>query len=146
MNPLNYILLCFLVCFSNNSTLPKEIAGKYVIKIYHSSDVGPFGRTLTLNCDSTVIATFSGDLINEIITGHWILYFDTLTINFDSSGIERPYGHWNKTMKFQVDKKQLLLLNMEINGEKITDKKLLKEINQINKKTPFVMVNRIKCN
>ena len=65
-----------------------DIPGTYVRRIQKHSDVRQFGRTLTLNCDSTVIATFQGDMMNEKVKGHWRLKGDTVVVTIDE-----PLGH-----------------------------------------------------
>ena len=123
-----------------DKTTDKEIPGTYVRRIQKHSDVRQFGRTLTLNCDSTVIATFQGDMMNEKVKGRWTMKGDTLIVNIDE-----PLGHWHKKNLFLVQKKKLLNIVTEINGEKIRDKRILDAMYKDSKKYAYDRTKKEDC-
>lgn len=128
------ILLIFLfgLFFGIERTLEGDIPGTYVRRIQKHSDLRQFGRTLTLNCDSTALATFQGDMMNETVKGSWTKNGDTVIVSIDE-----PLGHWNKENLFLVQNKKLIYVVTEINGEKISNKQLLNSIHKENKKYAY---------
>jgi hypothetical protein len=56
-----------------------------------------FGQILTINCDSTVILNFAGDLMNDNSYGKWTTFNDTLIITFDT------INHPNCRFKNRID-------------------------------------------
>ncbi|MFO0330497.1 MAG: hypothetical protein ACK514_04040, partial [Bacteroidota bacterium] len=123
------IVLIFGLIFGTDETPYNDIPGTYVRRIQKHSDIRQFGRTLIINCDSTVIAKFQGDMMNEMVKGRWTMNGDTLIVI-----INEPLGHWRKENLFLVRKKKLLNIVTEINGEKIRDKQLLDAINKSSRK------------
>jgi hypothetical protein len=116
------------------------IPGTYVRRIQRHSDVRQFGRTLTLNCDSTVIATFQGDMMNEKVKGHWRLKEDTVVVTIDE-----PLGHWNKENLFVIHKRRLILVVTEIKGEKIQDELLKEALFKDSKKYAYDKTKKQEC-
>lgn len=126
-------------------TSDKEIPGTYVRRIQRNSDVRQFGRTLTLNCDSTVVATFQGDMMNEKETGHWSIEGDTLKVTIDSVDRERPFGHWNKVNLFLIKNNKLINIVTELKGQKITDKRLQDALYKESKKYAYDKTKKQNC-
>jgi hypothetical protein len=126
------LILFFGLLLGIDKDSDNDITGTYVRKIQRNSDVRQFGRTLTLNCDSTVIATFQGDMMNERVKGHWKLNSDTVIVTIDE-----PLGHWNKKNLFVLYKKRLILVVTEINGKKIVDELLKQALFKDSKKYAY---------
>jgi hypothetical protein len=116
------------------------IPGTYVRRIQKHSGVRQFGRTLTLNCDSTVTATFQGDMMNEKVKGHWKSKSDTVVVTIDE-----PLGHWNKENLFVIHKKRLILVVTEIKGEKIRDELLKEALFKDSKKYAYDKTKKQDC-
>jgi hypothetical protein len=131
------ILLFGLLLGTDND---HDIPGTYVRRIQKHSDVRQFGRTLTLNCDSTVIATFQGDMMNEKVKGHWKLRSDTVVVTIDE-----PLGHWKKENLFVIHKKRLILVVTEIKGEKIRDELLKEALFKDSKKYAYDKTKKQDC-
>ncbi len=134
------LILLFGLLFGHDKTSNNEIPGTYVRRIQKNSDVRQFGRTLTLNCDSSVIATFQGDMMNEKVNGHWKLNGDTLVVSIDE-----PLGHWSKKNLFLIQKKKLLNIVTDINGEKIRDKRILEAMYNDSKKYAYDRTKKQDC-
>jgi len=117
-----------------------DIPGTYVRRIQKHSDVRQFGRTLTLNCDLTVIATFQGDMMNEKVKGHWRMNGDTVVVTIDE-----PLGHWNKENLFVIYKRRLILVVTELKGEKIKDELLKKALFNDSKKYAYDKTKKQEC-
>ncbi len=66
---------------------------------------------------------------------------DTLILSIDE-----PLGHWNKENLFLVQKKKLINIVTEMNGEKISNKLLLDAINKENKKYAYDWLKEADCN
>lgn len=83
------------------------------------STYGMFGKKLTLNCDSTVVLNFSGDLLNDNSYGNWFANSDTLKIKFDT--INYPNSRYKEDLEFIIKRKKLyyLLYNEEKYNELI---------------------------
>ena len=126
-------------------TSDTEMPGTYVRRIQRNSDVRQFGRTLTLNYASTVVATFQGDMMNEKKTGHWTVKGDTLKVTIDSVGRERAFGHWNKVNFFLIKNKKLINIVTELKGEKITDKRLQDALYKNSKKYAYNKTKKHNC-
>jgi hypothetical protein len=126
------LILFFGLLLGIDKDSDNDITGTYVRKIQRNSDVRQFGRTLTLNCDSTVIATFQGDMMNERVKGHWKLNSETVIVTIDE-----PLGHWNKKNLFVLYKKRLILVVTEINGKKIVDELLKQALFKDSKKYAY---------
>lgn len=122
-----------------------DIPGTYVRRIQRHSGIRQFGRTLTLNCDSTVIATFQGDMMNEKEKGHWYVNGDTLIVIIDSVGRGRPFGHWNKINLFLIKNRKLINIVTELKGEKITDKRLQEALFKDSKKYAYDRTKKQNC-
>ena len=134
------IVLIFGLIFGTDGTPDNDIPGTYVRRIQKHSDIRQFGRTLIINCDSTVIAKFQGDMMNEMVKGRWTMNGDTLIVIIDE-----PLGHWRKENLFLVRKKKLLNIVTEINGEKIRDKRLLDAINKDSRKYAYDRTKKQIC-
>jgi hypothetical protein len=134
------IVLIFGLIFGTDETPYNDIPGTYVRRIQKHSDIRQFGRTLIINCDSTVIAKFQGDMMNEMVKGRWTMNGDTLIVI-----INEPLGHWRKENLFLVRKKKLLNIVTEINGEKIRDKQLLDAINKSSRKYAYDRTKKQIC-
>ena len=140
MQTMIQLILLYVLLFGAGQALDNEIPGTYVRRIQNNSDVRQFGRTLTLNCDSTVIATFQGDMMNEKLKGHWRLNGDTLVVTIDE-----PLGHWNKENLFVVQKKRLINVVTEINGKKIKNQLLKEALFKDSKKYAYDRTKRQDC-
>ncbi|SRR5260221_12825869 len=134
------LILVFGLYFGTDKTPDSDIHGTYVRRIQRNSDVRQFGRRLTLNCDSTVIATFQGDMMNEIVKGRWTMNGDTLKVMIDE-----PLGHWKKENLFLIHKKRLINIVTEINGEKIRDKRLQEALYKDSKKYAYDKTKKQTC-
>lgn len=132
------ILLFGLLLGTDNQD--HDIPGTYVRRIHKHSDVRQFGRTLTLNCDYTVAATFQGDMMNEKVKGKWRLKGDTVVVTIDE-----PLGHWNKENLFVIHKRQLKLIVTEIKAEKITDERLKEALFKDSKKYAYDKTKKQDC-
>ena len=75
-------LLISLILIANFSFAQKRPAGKYQTNF---PSYGMFSETLTLNCDSTAVIHFVGDLMNDYSYGKWKVIKDTVILTFDSS-------------------------------------------------------------
>ena len=139
------LILLFGLLFGQTRPSDTDIPGTYVRRIDRHSDVRQFGRTLTLNCDSTVIATFQGDMMNEKETGHWSVNGDTLKVTIDSVGRERPFGHWNKVNLFLIKNRKLINIVTEFKGEKVTDKRLQEALYNDSKKYAYDRTKKQNC-
>ena len=134
------LILLYGLLFGADKTSDNEIPGTYVRRIQKHSDVRQFGRSLTLNCDSTVVARFWGDMENETVKGQWTIKGDTLRVLIDE-----PLGHWRKTNLFLVQKKKLLNIVTDINGEKIRDEKVLKIMYKESMKYAYDRTDKQDC-
>ena len=133
------LILLFGLLFGTDN-YANHIPGTYVRRIQKHSDVQQFGRTLTLNCDSTAIATFQGDMINEKVNGHWRLKRDTVVVTIDE-----PLGHWNKENVFVLHKTQLIPVVTQINGERIHDERLKKALFKDSRKYAYDKTKKQDC-
>ena len=70
---------------------------------------GMFGQTLKLNCDSTVILNFQGDLMNDNSYGHWTVQNKILTIFFDTT---KQNARYKDTLNFQIIGKRLYKIGL----------------------------------
>ena len=134
------LIIFFGLLLGTDKDSDNGIPGTYVRRIQRNSDVRQFGRTLTLNCDSSVIATFQGDMMNEKVKGHWKLNSDTVIVTIDE-----PLGHWNKENLFVLHKKQLILVVTEIDGKKIVDKLLKQALFRDSKKYAYDKTKEQTC-
>ena len=135
------LILLFGVLFGTDKALENDIPGTYVRKIHRNSHVRQFGRTLTLNCDSTVTATFQGDMMNEKVNGRWTMNYDTLKVIIDE-----PSGHWRKVNLFLVRRRRLIMIVTDINGEKKSrDKRVLEILYKESKKYAYDRKKKQKC-
>jgi hypothetical protein len=80
----------------------KNIAGIYSTNF---PTYGMFGKTLTLNCDSSTIINFKGDLMNDTSKGVWTLRGKLLTVIFDS--IAHPSQRYKAPLNFKIKKGRL---------------------------------------
>lgn len=78
------------------------IPGKYQTNF---ATYGMFGKTLTINCDSTVIMNFAGNLMNDKSYGKWTIDNDTLLIAFDT--INYSTSRYKNDLNFRVKGKRL---------------------------------------
>lgn len=83
-----------------------------------------FNKTLTLNCDSTVILNFAGDLINDNSYGKWITNGETLIIAFDT--INHPNSRYRNNLEFNIKGRKLY--NISLKKEEYDE--LIKEIKE----------------
>jgi hypothetical protein len=60
----------------------KKIVGEYQSNF---PTYGMFGETLKLNCDSTAILNFRGDMMNDNSYGRWKVENKTLVVIFDTT-------------------------------------------------------------
>ena len=79
----------------------KNYCGEYVTNF---PTYGMFGQTLKLNCDSTAIFNFRGDLLNDNSFGRWTIQNKTLTIIFDTS---KPNARYKDTLSFKIKRQRL---------------------------------------
>ena len=140
MQTMTQLILLYGLLFGTDQILDNEIPGTYVRRIQKNSNVRQFGRTLTLNCDSTAIATFQGDMMDEKVKGHWRLNGDTLVVTIDE-----PRGHWNKQNLFVVQKKRLINVVTEINGKELKDPLLKEALFKDSKKYAYHRTKRQDC-
>lgn len=140
------LLVIFGLLFGQQEkTSADDIAGTYVRRVQRHSNIRQFGRTLVLNCDSTVEASFQGDMMNERVKGRWVVRGDTLKVTIDSTYSVRPYGHWNKENCFLIKKNKLILLITELNGKRIEDEKLQEALYKQSKSYAFRMTKKAGC-
>jgi hypothetical protein len=134
------LLLTLSLLLTEVKGIDKDISGTYVRRVQRNSNIRQFGRTITLNCDSTVIATFQGDMMNEKVTGSWTTKGDTIKVT-----INEPVGHWHKENYFLFRKRKLLHLVTEINGERIIDKRIQEALFKESKKYAYDRTKKQDC-
>ena len=66
---------------------------------------GRFAKTLTLNCDSSAVMNFQGDMMNDNSFGYWRSSNDTLFVSFDT--ITYPDARFTDELTFLVKGKKL---------------------------------------
>jgi hypothetical protein len=71
---------------------------------------GMFGQTLSLNCDSSVVMNFRGDLMNDNSFGRWSVRDETLTLSFDST--KYPQQRYKGQMNYRIRGDRLYLINL----------------------------------
>jgi hypothetical protein len=71
---------------------------------------GMFGETLTLNCDSTVILNFRGDLMNDNSFGTWTTNKTELILTFDST--LHPDQRYKGQMNYRIKGNRLYVLTI----------------------------------
>ena len=117
------VCLCMLLlsCMTN-----KNITGEYTTNF---ATYGMFGKTLKLNCDSTAILNFAGDLMNDNSSGKWIIRDNILEVSLDTSFKQRYSGLY----KFRIRNKRLFdfhLTKRQYDSLKFKIDSLSKEENQ----------------
>jgi hypothetical protein len=80
----------------------KNLAGIYSTNF---PTYGMFGKTLTLNCDSSSALNFRGDLMNDTSRGVWTLRGTSLTVIFDS--ITHPTQRYKTPLNFKIKRSRL---------------------------------------
>ena len=96
--------LTLIFCVTNLFTTvfgQKNYCGEYVTNF---PSYGMFGQTLKLNCDSTAVFNFRGDLMNDNSYGRWTIMQNTLTIFFDTS---KPNARYKDTIRFKIKGQRL---------------------------------------
>ena len=134
------LILLYGLLFGSDKISDNEIPGTYVRRVQKHSNVRQFGRSLTLNCDSTVVARFWGDMENETVRGRWTIKEDTLRVLIDE-----PVGHWRAINLFLVQKKKLFNIVTDINGQKIRDEKVLEIMHKESKKYAYDRTKKQDC-
>jgi hypothetical protein len=89
-----FVLAVFLTPISCSKHI---ITGEYRTNF---ATYGMFGKTLTLNCDSSVIMNYAGDLINDNSYGNWEINEDTLILRFDT--INYPNSRFRNDLFFVI--------------------------------------------
>jgi hypothetical protein len=84
----------------------KNYCGEYVTNF---PTYGMFGKTLKLNCDSTAILNFRGDLMNDNSYGYWTIQNKILIIIFDTT---KPNARYKDTLNFKAKGKRLYLVGL----------------------------------
>jgi len=74
---------------------------------------GMFGRTLTLNCDSSAVINFRGDLLNDNSFGNWTTDRKILTLTFDST--LHPQQRYKGQFNYKIKRNRLYLVNFTRN-------------------------------
>ena len=94
-------LTFFTMLFFTTAFGQKNFCGEYVTNfpVY-----GMFGQTLKLNCDSTAVFNFRGDLLNDNSFGRWTIQDKILTIIFDTS---KPNARYKDTISFKIKGQRL---------------------------------------
>ena len=87
-----FVLLTLVVCAISISCSNKIVPGIYGTNY---ASYGMVGKTLTLNCDSSMILRFSGDFVNDYYYGKWTTSKDTLFFVFDTINNPNNIGHQN---------------------------------------------------
>jgi len=110
---LGLTIICLLLACSN-----KLIPGEY-----HTNfpTYGMFGKTLTLDCDSSAIMNFQGDLMNDNSYGQWKTIEDTLVITFDT--LNYPTSRYKNNLSLLIKGKKLL--NVPFSKEKYMELELI---------------------
>ncbi len=86
-------------CSSN-----KALSGIYVTNF---PSYGRFSKTLTLNCDSTAVMKFQGDMMNDNSFGTWSINNKELILEFDS--IQYPGSRYKGDFVLLLDGRKLLI-------------------------------------
>lgn len=89
------IILILSIILSIAGCSNKLIPGTYTTNF---NTYGRFSKTLTLNCDSSVIMNFQGDMMNDNSYGNWRTSNDTLFISFDTTNY--PDGRYKNDLTF----------------------------------------------
>jgi hypothetical protein len=96
--------LTLIFCVTNLFTTvfgQKNYCGEYVTNF---PSYGMFGQTLKLNCDSTAVFNFRGDLMNDNSYGRWTIMQNTLTVFFDTT---KPNARYKDTISFKIKGQKL---------------------------------------
>ena len=100
------IILAFtLSLFTIFALGQKKLSGIYQTNF---PTYGMFGKTLTLNCDSSVVLNFRGDLMNDNSFGNWSTDRKVLTLTFDST--LHPTQRYKGQMRYKIKSNRLYLV------------------------------------
>lgn len=125
-----------------------DFAGTYSLSKKGANSTSWSTTTLELNCDSTVsvaLKTHGGLTRWE---GFWKIHHDTLTINLKPAITEegkKYLGSWDNVNQFLVGKNKLTPVVTKINGEKIEDDVLLKDLNRNLKNEVYKRITEKRC-
>jgi hypothetical protein len=101
---------CILIStFSIVSFGQKNLAGIFATNF---PTYGRFDKTLTLNCDSTLILNFRGELMDDNSKGRWIEKDKKLILIFDS--ISYPSQRYKAPIVLKVKRNKLYQVNLTI--------------------------------
>jgi len=84
----------------------KNLSGTYQTNF---PTYGMFGQTLKLNCDSTAILNFRGDLLNDTSFGKWSSNAKNLILTFDSTLY--PHQRYKGQLKYKIKRGRFYLIN-----------------------------------
>lgn len=93
-------LMIFVTLSTNGQD---EICGEYQTNF---PTYGMFTEILILNCDSTVILNFRGDLMNDSSYGKWSVDRGQLTIQFDT--LKKSRSRYTGTMELTINRHRLI--------------------------------------
>ena len=100
-----------------------------------------FSKVLTINCDSTFVFNFRGDLMNDNSYGKWLVNGDTLILKFDT--INYPKSRYSGIAKYLI-KNNKLTLNFPITKEKYNEIKAIIEKEGLNDSLKIESYSRFK--
>jgi hypothetical protein len=102
-------ICCSILLFICSVSLfgQKSLAGIYSTNF---PTYGMFGKTLTLNCDSSTVLNFRGDLMNDTSRGVWTLRGKFLIVIFDS--IAHPSQRYKTPLNFKIKRSRLYPINL----------------------------------
>jgi hypothetical protein len=96
-----------LILFGFKAFGQKNISGEYKTNV---SAYGMFEKILVLNCDSTAVLNFRGDLMNDNSYGRWRINKKILTLIFDT--VQSVNSRYKGLLCFAVRNKNLYELGM----------------------------------
>lgn len=147
MSLTKYIISILILGVLFVSCKTKNVIGKYRTNF---GTYGMFGKTLTLNCDSTFVLNFSGDLMNDNSFGNWKIVSDTLILTFDSvnypksryKGVSHCLIKRNKlTDYFPISKDKYKELKALIEKEGMTDSVKIGSYSKVKRNAGKTFVN-----
>ena len=100
------VLTIFATTFLTTVFGQKNYCGEYVTNF---PAYGMFGEALKLNCDSSAILNFRGDLLKDNSYGRWTIQNNILTIFFDTS---KPNARYKDTINFKIKCKRLYRIGL----------------------------------
>jgi hypothetical protein len=116
-----YSIPILILYIFTSSCSTKKVAGKYQTNF---AAYGMFQKILTINCDSTFVLNFNGDLMNDNSYGKWNIKNDSLILNFDS--INYPKSRYSGISYYSI-KRNKLTSYFPFTKEKYNELKMLIE-------------------